>query len=102
MLHNRHLARSIADSGFAEFRRQLEYKAAMTGTAVVVVDRFFPSSKTCSDCGTVNRGLLKHPGGELRRVSLWRGWLWRRASACRETVLDEAGIGRVLFWPRFE
>jgi hypothetical protein len=38
-----------------------------------------------------------HPGGELRRVSLWRGWLWRRASACRETVLDEAGIGRVLF-----
>lgn len=57
MLHNRHLARSIADSGFAEFRRQLEYKAEMTGTVVSVVDRFFPSSRTCSDCGELNRSL---------------------------------------------
>ena len=53
MLRNRCLARSIADSGFAEFRRQLEYKAAMTGAQVVVVGRFFPSSKTCSECGTL-------------------------------------------------
>ncbi len=54
MLRNRCLARSIADSGFAEFRRQLEYKAAMTGAQVLVVDRFFPSSKTCSACGTLH------------------------------------------------
>ncbi|SPJ17025.1 transposase [Burkholderiales bacterium] len=54
MLQNRSLARSIAGSGFAEFRRQLEYKSAMTGADVVVVDRFFPSSKTCSDCGTIH------------------------------------------------
>lgn len=54
MLRNRHLARSIADAGFAEFRRQLEYKATMTGAKVVVIDRFFPSSKTCSQCGTIH------------------------------------------------
>ena len=52
MMANRHLARSIADMSFFEFRRQLEYKAAMRGGIVVVADRWFPSSKTCSVCGT--------------------------------------------------
>ena len=51
MVKNRHLARSIADMGFFEFRRQAEYKAAMRGGQVVVADRFYPSSKTCSACG---------------------------------------------------
>lgn len=51
MLANRSLAGSIADMGFFEFRRQLEYKAAMRGGQVVLADRFFPSSKTCSGCG---------------------------------------------------
>ncbi|WP_445672252.1 RNA-guided endonuclease InsQ/TnpB family protein [Pseudomonas inefficax] len=51
MVKNRHLARSIADMGFFELRRQLEYKAAMRGGQVVVADRFYPSSKTCSSCG---------------------------------------------------
>lgn len=51
MMNNRHLARSIADMSFFEFRRQLEYKAAMRGGQVVVADRFYPSSKMCSDCG---------------------------------------------------
>ncbi len=51
MLKNRCLARSIADMGFFEFRRQLHYKAAMRGGQVVVADRFFASSKTCSACG---------------------------------------------------
>jgi putative transposase len=51
MMQNRHLARSIADMGFFEFRRQLEYKAAMRGGQVAVADRFFASSKTCSACG---------------------------------------------------
>lgn len=36
------------------FRTQLEYKAAMTGAQVVLVDRWFPSSKTCSGCGAVH------------------------------------------------
>ncbi|WP_235601065.1 RNA-guided endonuclease InsQ/TnpB family protein [Xylella fastidiosa] len=50
MLRNRHLARSIADMGFFEFRRQLEYKATMRGGQVVVANRFFASSKRCSTC----------------------------------------------------
>jgi putative transposase len=53
MMKNRHLAKAISDMGFFEFRRQLEYKAAMYGSTVVVADRFFPSSKTCSGCGHV-------------------------------------------------
>ena len=54
MLKNGKLARAIADAGFFEFRRQLEYKAAMTGAQVIVVDRFYPSSKTCSACGAIH------------------------------------------------
>jgi len=57
MLGNRRLARQIADAGFGEFRRQLEYKAAQRGVVVEVVDRWYPSSKTCSVCGGVNETL---------------------------------------------
>jgi putative transposase len=53
MLKNHRMARSIADMSFFEFRQQLEYKAERRGGLVVVVDRWFPSSKTCSACGTV-------------------------------------------------
>ena len=48
MVKNRHLSRAISDMGFFEFRRQLEYKAGMRSAVVVVADRFFASSKTCS------------------------------------------------------
>jgi putative transposase len=57
MMANGHLARSIADVGMHEFRRQLEYKAAMQGARIVVADRWFPSSKTCSCCGHVVKDL---------------------------------------------
>lgn len=53
MLKNHHLAQAIADSGFGEIRRQLTYKARWYGTQLVVIDRFYPSSKTCSVCGYV-------------------------------------------------
>ncbi|MGD1702108.1 RNA-guided endonuclease InsQ/TnpB family protein [Dapis sp. BLCC M229] len=53
MLANHKLAKSIADQGFYEFRRQLEYKCQWYGSELVIVDRFFPSSKTCSNCGHV-------------------------------------------------
>ncbi|MFC5551831.1 RNA-guided endonuclease InsQ/TnpB family protein [Massilia aerilata] len=53
MLGNRRLSRAIADMGFYELRRQLEYKAAWRGGQVVVADRWYPSSKTCSACGHV-------------------------------------------------
>ncbi|WP_425952961.1 RNA-guided endonuclease InsQ/TnpB family protein [Ralstonia pseudosolanacearum] len=51
MLQNKRLARSIADMSFFEFRRQVKYKAVMRGGLVVVADRWFASSKTCSECG---------------------------------------------------
>lgn len=53
MMKNHHLAQAISDCGFGELRRQLEYKSAWRGGTVVVADRFFPSSKTCSACGVV-------------------------------------------------
>jgi putative transposase len=51
MVKNRTLARAISDAAWAQFRGLLEYKAAWYGRDVVVVDRFFPSSKLCSHCG---------------------------------------------------
>ena len=51
MLKNHKLARGIADMGFGEFRRQLAYKAGQRGKTVIVVDRWYPSSKICADCG---------------------------------------------------
>jgi putative transposase len=51
MLANGRLARAVADMGFYELRRQLAYKAAWRGGQVVVADRWYPSSKTCSGCG---------------------------------------------------
>ena len=43
--------------GFFEFRRQLEYKAKIYGTNLIIADRFFPSSKTCSSCGEIKEDL---------------------------------------------
>ena len=51
MTRNRSLARAISCTGWAEFRSMLEYKAARCGRTVVAVDRWYPSSKTCSACG---------------------------------------------------
>jgi putative transposase len=57
MLSNGKLARHIADMGFYEFKRQLEYKAQMRGNLIVVADRWYPSSKTCSVCGAIKQDL---------------------------------------------
>ncbi|MEU9738638.1 IS607 family element RNA-guided endonuclease TnpB [Micromonospora chersina] len=57
MLRNRRLARRIADAGFGELRRQLAYKTTWNGGHLVVADRWYPSSKTCSACGTVKAKL---------------------------------------------
>ena len=51
MIRNRHLARVISDCGWGEFRRQLEYKCERAGRELIVIDRWYPSSKTCSACG---------------------------------------------------
>jgi putative transposase len=47
------LARAISDASWSEFRRQLEYKADWYRRTVIAVDRFYPSSKTCSACGVI-------------------------------------------------
>ncbi|MGW5666399.1 IS607 family element RNA-guided endonuclease TnpB [Micromonospora sp. NPDC003776] len=57
MLKNRRLARRIADAGFGELRRQLSYKIPWNGGRLVVADRWYPSSKTCSGCGAVKTKL---------------------------------------------
>ena len=53
MLANHCLAKSIADLGMYEFRRQLAYKCELYGSELIIVNRFFPSSKTCSCCGHI-------------------------------------------------
>jgi len=57
MKKNRNLPCSLSDMGFFEFRRQLEYKAERRGGLVLVADRWFPSSKSCSAWGTVQEAL---------------------------------------------
>jgi len=57
MLANARLARSIADVGFYEIRRQLQYKARRYGTVIVLAERWYPSSKLCCTCGQKNATL---------------------------------------------
>ena len=57
MLANGKLSAAISDLGFYEFRRELEYKQYHYGTKVEIVDQWFPSSKRCLCCQTINKGL---------------------------------------------
>ena len=57
MMKNKHLSDAIRKQGFYEFRRQLEYKCMFRGIKLVVADRFYPSSKTCSQCGKIKKDL---------------------------------------------
>ena len=57
MVKNHRLAKSVEDASFSELRRQLEYKTAKTGARLHFVDRWYPSSKTCSNCGSVKAKL---------------------------------------------
>ncbi|WP_406368636.1 IS607 family element RNA-guided endonuclease TnpB [Streptomyces sp. NBC_00647] len=60
MLRNRCLARRIADAAFGEIRRQLTCKTQWNGCRIVAADRWYPSSKTCSECGAVKAKLPLH------------------------------------------
>ncbi|MBK8750699.1 MAG: transposase [Candidatus Competibacteraceae bacterium] len=108
MMANATRSRAISDIGFYEFRRQLEYKTALSGGTVVVVDRWFPSSKTCSICGvkaekmplSVREWTCAHCDAEHDRdvnaaLNIQREALatvsWTGSHACGE---EGAGVGR--------
>ena len=57
MLQNHKLSKSIQELSLYEFRRQLEYKCKFYGRQLIVIDMFYPSSKTCHYCGYINKGL---------------------------------------------
>ena len=58
MLKNHKLSKHISDAAFGEIRRQIEYKAKWYGSKVIVANRFYPSSKKCSVCGSIKSSLL--------------------------------------------
>jgi putative transposase len=57
MLKNKHLSKAIQEQNFYEFKRQLDYKCKWYGVELIIADRFYPSSKTCSSCGNVKKDL---------------------------------------------
>jgi putative transposase len=57
MMKNKHLARAIAQQKFYQFKSKLKYKCILNGIELRIVDRFYPSSKTCSACGTIDKTL---------------------------------------------
>lgn len=57
MMKNKHLSKAVQEQCFYEFRRQMQYKCEWNGIELVLADRFYPSSKTCSCCGNVKRDL---------------------------------------------
>ena len=57
MIKNRNLAKAISQQKFYEFKRQMEYKCEKYGIEFIQVDRFFPSSKLCSNCGQIKKNL---------------------------------------------
>ena len=57
MMKNHCLAKAIQEQCFYEFRRQMQYKCEWNGIEFVLADRFYPSSKTCSNCGNIKKDL---------------------------------------------
>lgn len=57
LMQNQRLAKHIADAGWSEFLRQLEYKSKWRGRNLIKIDRFYPSSKTCNNCNYIFEGL---------------------------------------------
>lgn len=57
MVRNHRLAGAVSDAAFGEFRRQMQYKLDWSDGELILIDRWFPSSKLCSVCGCINGGL---------------------------------------------
>jgi putative transposase len=104
MMANEKLARHIADIGFHEFRRQLEYKACLYGTELVTASRWFPSSKMCSACGRIAEALPlsirewtcecgTFHDRDLNAARNLRRYALDRASCARINACEEEGSG---------
>ena len=96
MLANRRIARAVADQGFGTARRMLGYKTGWNGGTLIVADRWYPSSKTCSACGWRKPSLMladrtfdqSHPPGGPARSA------WATASGTgRRSRTRSAGRG---------
>ena len=107
MMANEKLARHIADIGMHEFKRQLIYKAKMHGVEVIEADRWFPSSKTCSECGLIVGKLPlsvrewtcecgAHHDRDVNAALNLRRYALARASCARSNVCGEEGSGAAL------
>jgi putative transposase len=120
LVRNRRLARALSDAGISELRRMLAYKSRWYGSRLVVADRFYPSSKTCSTCGWVKAKLMLgertfrceacgvaldrdlNAAHNLAKLVAQSGWETRNARgadvspglAGRTAMKREAGIGR--------
>ena len=57
MMKNRHLSKTIVKQGFFEFKTMIRYKAEKYGIEFVEADKWYPSSKTCSECGYIKSNL---------------------------------------------
>jgi putative transposase len=57
MMSNKHLSKAVAQQKFYEFRVKLEHKCRQNGIELRIVDRFYPSSKLCHECGNVKKDL---------------------------------------------
>jgi putative transposase len=80
LVKNHTLARAISDAAWTQLREQLEYKCAWYGRNLVVIDRFYPSSKTCSQCGHVVPALPLHA----------RKWTCARCAAVHDRDVNAA------------
>ena len=102
IMSNHRLARAVGDAAWGELARQITYKQAWRGGQVVVADRWFPSSKTCSSCGTLRKDLTLsdrtytcgHCGLVLDRDLNAAANLAAWAEDHTPTVVDGAGRGR--------
>ncbi|MFF0814585.1 RNA-guided endonuclease TnpB family protein [Rhodococcus sp. NPDC003318] len=106
MVRNRRLARRVAGVGMGEFRRQVEYKAGWCSTRVLVADRWYPSSKTCSACGVVKAKLRLSEriyicdgcglriDRDLNAARSLSALAWASSSSCGATVNEPDGNPR--------